>query len=132
MMRDDSIVSIIRNKIDSYDKMLSDIMESENADKSLAAKYRYYVMCLTELYKEIFFKDHTIFELLRDNYEKHDTEFIFMDGSSYTVKKDDICSFKDNYVLINNKEDFERNPTEVIRVDKALNLDNVKIVQTLS
>lgn len=131
-MENNTILKVIDSKINDYDKMLSEVIESENPDEKLAGKYRHYVMCLTELRREFFFKEHAIFELLRENYEKHDTEFVFMDGSSYTVKKDDICSMNDNYVLINNKDDFMENPTELIRTDKALNLDNVKIVRTLS
>lgn len=99
-MQDNSILKVIDSKINDYDKMLSEVMESENPDEKLAGKYRYYVMCLTELRREFFFKEHAIFELLRENHEKHDTEFVFMDDSSYTVKKDDICSMNDNYVLI--------------------------------
>ncbi|MBQ6098997.1 MAG: hypothetical protein IJL02_03950 [Methanobrevibacter sp.] len=132
-MEDNTILKVIDSKINDYDKMLSEVMESETPDEKLASKYRYYVMCLTELRREFFFKEHAIFELLRENHEKHDTEFVFMDDSSYTVKKDDICSMNDNYVLILNKKDYLKNSPESPYVtDKALNLDNVKIVRTLS
>ena len=132
-MQDNSILKVIDSKINDYDKMLSEVMESETPDNELASKYCYYVMCLSELRREFFFKEHAIFELLRENHEKHDTEFVFMDDSSYTVKKDDICSMNDNYVLILNKEEYlESNPGSPYVTDKALNLDNVKIVQTKS
>ena len=38
--KDESVVSIIRSKINDYDKMLSDIMNSEKPDHKLAGKYR--------------------------------------------------------------------------------------------
>ena len=109
-MRDaKDIQGIILNKIEDYNNRLSEIMAAEEPDLELAGKYRYYIMCLSELNQQFFrlieFEDHAAFETLRQNYEKYDTEFIFMDGSSYIVEKDDICCFKDNYILIQNKKD---------------------------
>ena len=63
-MENNTILKVIDSKINDYDKMLSEVMESENPDEKLAGKYRYYVMCLTELRREFFFKEHAIFELL--------------------------------------------------------------------
>lgn len=133
IVKEDSVVNIIHSKIEDYEKILQDIMDSEESDKSLSVKYRHYIQCLTELQKELFHVENIIFETLRQNYEKYDTEFVFMNDSSYTVKKDDICSMNDNYVLILNKEEYlESNPGSPYVTDKALNLDNVKIVRTLS
>ena len=132
ILSDETIKSIIINKIDTYDKMLSDIMNSDNPDEKLAGKYRYYIMCLDELSKEFFFNDHAVFETLRQNFGKHDTELIFLDDSSYTIKKDDICSFKDNCVLIYDKEKFEKYVNKVPAIEKVLNVGNVKLIKTLS
>ena len=49
-----------------------------------------------------------------------------------TVKKDDICTFKDNYVSIMDKEEFEEGSGIIPSVQFSLNLDNVKVVETLS
>ena len=60
-MQENSILKVIDSKIHDYDKMLSEVMESETPDNELASKYRYYVMCLTELRREFFLKEHAIF-----------------------------------------------------------------------
>ena len=130
IVKEDSVVNIIHSKIEDYEKILQDIMDSEETDKKLSVKYRHYIQCLTELHKELFHVDNIIFETLRQNYEKYDTEFIFVDGSSYTVEKDEICSFQDNYVLIVDKEKYEAD--KVFITTKCINLDNVKLVKTLS
>lgn len=130
IIKEDSVVNIIHSKIEDYEKILQDIMDSEETDKKLSVKYRHYIQCLTEVRRELFFTEHTIFETLRQNYEKYDTEFVFLDDSSYIVNKDDVCSFKDNYVLIVDKEKYESD--KVFITSKCINLDNVKIVKTLS
>ena len=128
------VYRIIQNKIEDYEKRLAEIMAPEKPDLKLAEKYRYYIMCLSELNRDLFniirFDDHVIFETLRSNYGKHDTKFIFLDGSSYTVKKDDECTFKCNYVLILDKDKCREDKCLV--TEKAINLDNVKLVETLS
>lgn len=129
LVKEDSVVNIINSKIEDYEKILQDIMDSEETDKSLSVKYRHYIQCLTEVRRELFFTEHTIFETLRQNYEKYDTEFIFVDGSSYTLEKDEISSFQDNYVLIVDKEKYEAD--KVFITTKCINLDNVKLVETL-
>lgn len=130
VVKDESVVSIIRSKINDYDKMLSDIMNSEKPDHKLAGKYRYYIMCLDELNKELFGREHAIFETLKQNYKKWDTKFIFLDDSSYTLDKEEICVFQDNFVLIMDDDEFKENKSLVTK--KAINLDNVKLVETLS
>ena len=130
IIKEDSVVNIIHSKIEDYEKILQDIMDSEESDKSLSVKYRHYIQCLTEVQKELFHVENIIFETLRQNYEKYDTEFIFVDGSSYTVEKDEICSFQDNYVLIVDKEKYEAD--KVFITTKCINLDNVKLIETLS
>ena len=128
------VYRIIQNKIEDYEKRLAEIMAPEKPDLKLAGKYRYYIMCLSELNRDLFniirFDEHVIFETLRLNYGKHDTKFIFLDGSSYTVKKDDECTFKDNHVLILDKDKYREDKCLV--TEKAINLDNVKLVETLS
>lgn len=130
IIKEDSVVNIIHSKIEDYEKILQDIMDSEETDKKLSVKYRHYIQCLTEVQKELFPVENIIFETLRQNYEKYNTEFIFVDGSSYTLEKDEICSFQDNYVLIVDKEKYEAD--KVFITTKCINLDNVKLVKTLS
>ena len=131
------VLGIIRNKIEDYENIISELERSKEDDhvRETLNKYTHYVVCLSELNRQLFhlieFDEHTIFETLRQNYEKNDTEFIFIDDSSYTVKKDDICIFKDNYILIQNKEEFKEDPTVIPSTEKAINLDNVKLVKTL-
>lgn len=49
-------------------------MGAEKPDLKLAEKYRYYIICLSELDQQLFnlieFDEHAIFETLRQNYEK--------------------------------------------------------------
>lgn len=130
-IKDESIIDIIETKFKDYEKILQDIMNSEEPDKELATKYQHYLFCLTELRRGLFLRENAVFETLRINYEKHDTRFIFMDDSSYTVKKDDICSFKDNYVLIYDNEEFEKDKTVYPPVMRAVNCDNVKLIETV-
>lgn len=131
------VLGIIRNKIEDYENIISELERSKEDDhvRETLNKYTHYVVCLSELNRQLFplieFYEHVIFETLRQNYEKNDTEFIFIDDSSYTVKKDDICIFKDNYILIQNKEEFKEAPTVIPSTEKAINLDNVKLVKTL-
>ena len=128
------VCGVVQNKLEDYEKRLDEIINAKEQDLNLAEKYRNYITCLSELNQQLFrligFKDHVIFETLQLNYGKHDTKFIFLDDSSYTVKQDDVCTFKDNYVLIVNKDKYIRDKCLV--TEKAINLDNVKLVETLS
>lgn len=72
-----------------------------------------------------------LMDILRQNHKEHDTKFIFVDETEYTVKKDDLCSMQDNFLLIHNKSEYEEDKTIVPGMDHVLNLDNVLWVSTL-
>ncbi|MBQ2832366.1 hypothetical protein [Methanobrevibacter sp.] len=128
---DDSIMQLIETKIHDYEKTLHDIMNTAEPDRKLVMRYRNYLQCLMELENGLFLRNHTIFDTLIMNHKKHDTQFIFMNNSTYTVKKDDVCSFKDNWILIYDKDEFEKDKTCNPPVAKGINLDNVKLVETV-
>ena len=127
---------VIQNKIEDYGKIISELEQNKQDDyvREVLDKYKHYVECLSELNKQLFnliqFKEHPAFEILKLNYGKCDTEFIFLDDSSYTVKKDDMCTIDDNYILIINEEEFKKK--KVFVTEKSINLDNVKMVKILS
>ena len=125
---DDSIMDIIQTKIEDYEKMLDDLMSTSDYSKEMELKYVHYLQCLTDLQRGLFLRDHNVFDILRMNYQKHDTRFIFIDGTDYTVKKDDICSLKDNYVMVHEESEDK---TIVPPVLVAVNLGNVKRVETV-
>ena len=128
------VCGVVQNKLEDYEKRLDEIINAEEQDLNLAEKYRNHITCLSELNQQLFrsieFEEDAVFEILKLNYGKHDTKFIFLDDSSYTVKQDDVCTFKDNYVLIVNKDKCMEDKCLV--TEKAINLDNVKMVETLS
>ena len=128
---------IILNKIADYEKIIHELepnKQNRYVRESLE-KYYNYIECLHDLNKQLFelveFNDHAAFERLIMNYEKYDTEFIFINDSSFTVKKDDVCSFKDNHILIYNKEEVKKDPTVIPPVEVSINLDNVKLIRTV-
>ncbi len=127
---------MIQNKIEDYEKIIHELEQNKQNDhvKEVLTKYEHYVGCLYELNNQLFnlirFKEHPAFEILNVNHGKCDTEFIFLDDSSYTVKKDDMCTIDDNYILIINEEEFKKK--KVFVTEKAINLDNVKMVKILS
>ena len=127
---DDSIMDIIQTKIDDYEKMLDDLMSTADHSKEMELKYIHYRQCLKDLQRGLFLRDHAIFDTLRMNYEKHDTRFIFIDGTDYTVKKDDMCSFKDNWLFIYENNELEEGAFPPVAM--MVNLENVKWCETIS
>lgn len=135
MINVEDIRHIIMDKIEDYQKIIQDLESNKQNQRvrETLSKYQDYVVCLSDLNRQLFdltrFQDHAIFEALRENYEKYDTEFIFLDGTSHIVKKDDICSFQDNCIMVHNKEKFKEDPTIMGPIDKIINLDNVKMIE---
>ena len=133
-IRNETVIKSIDAKLRAYENIYSDLLESdeysEETRKQLELKYRHYMECLHELNRDFFFINSPVFDTLTQNYDKHDTEFIFLDDSTYTVHKEDIVSVKDDYLLIHNKEEAEANPTVIPNTMEAINLGNVKLIKT--
>lgn len=84
---------------------------------------------INKLYKIYEFTDESaILEILRQNYEKCDTELIALNGEKYIVKKDTPVSIQEN--LLQWHEDIE-DKTVIPPVAKAINLDNIIEINTL-
>lgn len=85
---------------------------------------------INKLYHIYEFTDESaILEILRQNYEKCDTELIALNGEKYIVKKDVPVSIQEN--LLQWHEDIE-DKTVISPVAKAINLDNIIEINTLS
>lgn len=88
-----------------------------------------YEYIINKLYKIYEFTDESaILEILRQNYEKCDTELIALNGEKYIVKKDTPVSIQEN--LLQWPEDSE-DKTVIPPVAKAINLDNIIEINTL-
>ena len=89
--------------------------------------YEYIINKLYHIYE--FTDESAILEILRQNYEKCDTELIALNGEKYIVKKDVPVSIQEN--LLQWHEDIE-DKTVIPPVAKAINLDNIIEINTLS
>lgn len=84
---------------------------------------------INKLYNIYEFTDESaILEILRQNYEKCDTELIALNGEKYIVKKDVPVSIQEN--LLQWPEDIE-DKTVISPVAKAINLDNIIEINTI-
>lgn len=84
---------------------------------------------INKLYHIYEFTDESaILEILRQNYEKCDTELIALNGEKYIVKKDVPVSIQEN--LLQWHEDIE-DKTVIPPVAKAINLDNIIEIRTI-
>ena len=81
-IRNETLIKSIDAKLRAYEDMYSDLLESdeysEETRKQLELKYRHYMECLHELNRDFFFINSPVFDTLTQNYDKHDTEFIFI------------------------------------------------------
>lgn len=127
------IMNLINTEISSIEDRIREMGNTEESLKRINTLYNYRT-ALEKINNKIyrtfeFTNENPIMEALTQNYGKHDTEIMFMDETKYTVKKDDIGSIKDNYLLIYNKEEYKKDKN--IFVDKVLNLNNVLWLETL-
>ena len=88
--------------------------------------FEYIINKLYNIYE--FTDESVIFEILRQNYEKCDTELIALNGEKYIVKKDVPVSIQEN--LLQWPEDIE-DKTVISPVAKAINLDNIIEINTI-
>ena len=88
--------------------------------------FEYIINKLYNIYE--FTDENAIFEILRQNYEKCDTELIALNGEKYIVKKDVPVSIQEN--LLQWPEDIE-DKTVISPVAKAINLDNIIEINTI-
>lgn len=101
----------------------------EEVINGLQLQIQAYEYIITKLYKIYEFTDESaILEILRQNYEKCDTELIALNGEKYIVKKDTPVSIQEN--LLQWHEDIE-DKTVIPPVAKAINLDNIIEINTL-
>ena len=127
------IMNLINTEISSIEDRIREMGNTQESIKQINTLYNYRT-ALEKINNKIyrtfeFTNENPIMDTLAQNYGKHDTELMFMDETKYTVKKDDISSIKDNYLLIYNKEEFKKDKKTL--VDKVLNLNNVLWLETL-
>ena len=131
--RPNKTIDLINSKIKEYENFLDDLLANPQPDKETITKYRHYIQCLVKFQHELVQADissrHTIWEVLTQNHLKHDTEFIFIDGTNYFVSMDDECALQDNCVLLLDHDKFESEKVMFIR--KVINCDNVLMVRTV-
>lgn len=128
------IMNLINTEISSIEDKIREMGNTEESIKQINTLYNYRTALEKindKIYHTFEFTDtNPIMDIFTQNYEKHDTELIFIDGTKHTVKKEDIGSLKDNYLLIYNKKEFKEDKS--LFVDKVLNLNNVLWVETLN
>lgn len=102
----------------------------EEVINGLQLQIQAYEYIINKLYKIYEFTDESaILEILRQNYEKCDTELIALNGEKYIVKKDTPVSIQEN--LLQWHEDIE-DKTVIPPVAKAINLDNIIEINSLN
>ena len=123
----------IINIIDAEKKELENKQRETNDEEvinGLQLQIQALEYIINKLYKIYEFTDESaILEILRQNYEKCDTELIALNGEKYIVKKDVPVGIQEN--LLQWHEDIE-DKTVIPPVAKAINLDNIIEINTLS
>lgn len=126
---------IIENKIEEYKTIMNDLRNQKELDNDLLNRYTLYIYCLSDLQHKLsrnrLFSTHIVYRLLENNYEKFDTEVKFVDGTSVTIAKDDICGYDDDCIIVYPPE-AKKDRTIVHPPKMLINLDNVKFIETLS
>lgn len=120
-----SIIDAEKTELENKQRETND----EEVINGLQLQIQAYEYIITKLYKIYEFTDESaILEILRQNYEKCDTELIALNGEKYIVKKDTPVSIQEN--LLQWHEDIE-DKTVIPPVAKAINLDNIIEINTL-
>ena len=124
-----SIIDAEKNELEYKQKEAMQVHDNE-AIYGLKLQIQALEYIINKLYKIYEFTDESaILEILRQNYEKCDTELIALNGEKYIVKKDVPVSIQEN--LLQWPEDIE-DKTVISPVAKAINLDNIIEINTLS
>lgn len=109
----------------------------EEYDEEELQKNRWSMVALQKVNRDLhypssFERFHIISNMLaRNRDDGYDTEFVFLDGSVMTIQPDMLADFRDDYLVIFNKEYSEKNPTMMPIEDSAFNLCNLREVHTL-
>lgn len=75
-----------------------------------------------------FTDDEGFMEVLRQNYGKHNTELVALNGKKYIINKDNPVGIHENLLFW--PENIE-DPTTIAPIDKAINLDNIIEINTI-
>lgn len=106
---------------------------NENEDETAINKFQNQINVLEYLQNKLyhifeFTTDDGFIEVLRQNYGKHDTELVALNGNKYLINKDDPVGIHENLLFW--PEDIE-DPTTISPIDKAINLDNIIEINTI-
>lgn len=81
---------------------------------------------LCQIYE--FTTDEGFMEVLQQNYGKHNTELIAVNGNKYIINKDEPVGIHENLLFW---PESSEDPTIVPPIDKAINLDNIIEINTI-
>lgn len=124
-----NIINAEKKELEYKQKEAMQVHDNE-AIYSLKLQIQALEYIINKLYNIYEFTDESaILEILRQNYEKCDTELIALNGEKYIVKKDVPVSIQEN--LLQWHEDIE-DKTVISPIIKAINLDNIIEINTLS
>lgn len=126
-----TILNIIRAEIIELENKLTEAQVNE--DELAIDKFLNQINVLNYIQSKLYhiyeFRDDEGFmEVLRQNYGKHNTELIALNGNKYTVNKDEPVGIHENLLFW--PEDID-NPSIRGKIDKAINLDNIIEINTI-
>ena len=106
---------------------------NENEDETAINKFQNQINVLEYLQNKLyhifeFTTDDGFIEVLRQNYGKHNTELVALNGKKYIINKDDPVGIHENLLFW--PENIE-DPTTISPIDKAINLDNIIEINTI-
>jgi len=106
---------------------------NENEDETAINKFQNQINVLEYIQNKLyhifeFTTDDGFIEVLRQNYGKHNTELVALNGKKYIINKDDPVGIHENLLFWpENIEDL----TTIAPIDKAINLDNIIEINTI-
>lgn len=109
----------------------------EEYDEEDLQRYRWTMVTLQKVNKDLHYPSdldrfHVIQNMLsHNNHEGFETEFVFMDGSKIIVAPDMLVDFTDGFLMVFNREEYEKGPGIIPSIDSIHNIWNLKEVNTI-
>ena len=126
-----TIINIINTeRIELENKLRQAAVDKDDDEVN---KLQYQINALEHLQNKLYhiyeFIDNSGFmEVLQQNYGKHNTELVALNGKKYIINKDDPVGIHENLLFW--PED-NKDPTTISPIDKAINLDNIIEIKTI-
>lgn len=108
----------------------------DEGDDELVVRYSAFVECIGRLNRDLFypsdFEDlNVVRELLRQNYGKCDSWVELVDGTGFSIGYDDLVDVVDGFLVVRDKEEFERDCTVIPSIVKVVNVDCIVRVECM-